>query len=457
MESLAPTSILPPLGRLLSTPGQKVHQALQGLRSVYFPLQRSAVFIPTAKGPLAALKASHVKGDETPRVIDSGYASAEEDEDEHDDTTTTIDGRISQAQKSLRPTAAADDDEDDPLELLRGDAFERSFAIKWLTGFMSRAEPWIASVDEGSAEGTLRSELLEDAIRILSAFNGDDDEAELVELTRSFSFVTSGEGSTSPVLIELNDAPVSAEDHTSVGLQSWGSCILFAERLCVDTQKYLADPRPVEERGRPLRILELGAGTGMLSIVAAKVLSAMDPPPKIVATDYHPDVLANLKRNIETNFPTTAKNPSCPIEVYTLDWESPATQAPFDKPFDIILAADVVYHPMHAEWIRDCVSKLLLKPTETSSGGVFWMFMAIRSWGRHEGLDKMVDGIFRCPEAKGEEKGLEEGEGQGEGEGKQREERERRLVFTSQENVEKQGGIGRADEAGYKFSKIMWL
>ncbi|KAJ2924356.1 hypothetical protein H1R20_g12747, partial [Candolleomyces eurysporus] len=433
MASLAPTATLPPLGRLLSTPGQTVLQALQKLRSVYFPHQPCPIL--SQKKPSTSTR----KGDETP-FIDSGYASAEEDDDDS--------GRISLSTASIPNTFAAppddDDSDEDARELLRADPFERAFAIKWLTGFISRAEIWVAEEEEDSVEGLLRSDLLEASSTILSAFTGDDDEAE-VDITRTFAFSTGqGEAHSPNIHVELNDAPISSEDHTSVGLQSWGSCILFAEKLCTSREVYLSDPRPfggVNMR-KPLRILELGAGTGMLSIVTAKLLQGerMQPQPEIIATDYHPDVLANLRKNINTNFSSS----SMPIEVEVLDWELPETdRPPFNERFDIILAADVVYHPEHAKWIEACVSKLLHKH------GVFWMFMAIRGSGRHEGLDKIVDATFVSKDVALRER--EHGD-VCEGDGHRQ-----RLVVVDQDNIQRQGGVGRADENCYKLSKIVWV
>ncbi|RXW14777.1 hypothetical protein EST38_g11081 [Candolleomyces aberdarensis] len=434
MASLAPTATLPPLGRLSSTPGQTVLQALQNLRSVYFPHQPCPILCQ--KKPSNSIR----KGDETP-FIDSGYASAEEDDDDN--------GRISLSKASIPNTFATPpddyDSDEDARELLRADPFERAFAIKWLTGFISRAEIWVAEEEEDSVEGLLRSDLLEASSVILSAFTGDDDEAE-VDITRSFAFSTGQGKAHSPnIHVELNDAPISSEDHTSVGLQSWGSCILFAEKLCASKEVYLSDPRPlpgVDTSKKPLRILELGAGTGMLSIVTAKLLQGekTQPQPEIIATDYHPDVLANLRKNIKTNFSSS----SMPIEVEVLDWESPETdRAPFIERFDIILAADVVYHPEHAKWIEACVSKLLHKH------GVFWMFMAIRGSGRHEGLDKIVDATFVSKEVALRERehgGVREGDGHGQ-----------RLVVVEQDNIQRQGGVGRADENCYKLSKFVWV
>lgn len=324
-------------------------------------------------------------------VPDSGYASAEEEDDDENDG-----GGGGEESDGL-----TDEDED----ILRADPLERAFAIKWITGFISRSDVWIENaLDEAEAE--TRRELVEEAAQIVSAFAGDDEETECA-VTRSFEF-------KSFVKVELNDAPLSSEDHTSVGLQSWASSILLAEKMCASPGTFGLDT------SRPLRVLELGAGTGMLSIVVAKLLEA--PAPTIVATDYHPDVLANLSANVQTNFPRS----SSVIDVRRFDWESPDFSHPIDKPFDIILAADVIYHAKHAEWIKGCVEQLL------APSGTFWLMIPLRSTGRHEGMDHTVEAVF--PESE-----MASG-----------------LVVLEKKTIDRQGGVGRADEGGYKLFKIGW-
>src|SRR5262249_35267689 len=138
-------------------------------------------------------------------------------------------------------------------------------------------------------------------------------------------------------------------------------------KICASPAHYLPD--------RPIRVLELGAGTGLLSIITARLARSSST---IVATDYHPDVLANLAQNIKTNELVN-------VSVQHLDWENPWQS---DEPFDVILGADVIYHPDHALWIRNCVEKLL------SKHGTFWLIIPIRSIGRHEDLDHTVETVF---------------------------------------------------------------
>jgi len=361
---------------------------LQNLKNLYFPSASVSTILAIPKRCI-----KHIIHDTS--VPDSGYASAEEDDD--DGALTT------EISSSSEESHEAD-------EVLRADPFERAFAIKWVTGFVTRSCDWIdAAVSD--EESDQRSGILDEATALLAAFVGNDDEED-VALTRTFSF-------PGDIQVELNDAPLSKDDHTSVGLQSWGSAILLADRFCSEPEFFSLVPRT---GNRPLRILELGAGTGMLSIVASKILQGSSL--EIVATDYHPDVLDNLSKNIATNFPSFSS-----ITVTALDWEKPSYESPFDKPFDIILAADVIYHPCHAKWIKECVENLL--DHSPGANGVFWLIIPVRTTGRHEGMDATVDALFTDSSDIG-------------------------LTILHREEVGRQGNVGRADEGAYKLFKIGW-
>ncbi|EIM83558.1 uncharacterized protein STEHIDRAFT_101846 [Stereum hirsutum FP-91666 SS1] len=453
----APTSNLPPLNRLSTTTCAQVQAALYNLRALYFPPSTPqppssslVVDSPLTLHKRSARKRKLTHVDEVP---DSGYASAVEEEDEEDEETVAPgDGQ--------------------KLDMLRCDALERNFAIKWLTGFAARADVFLSSAPSASSPSSpcdsqdtddTRAALIDDAASLLSSFmhpltSSEEDEPE-PPITRSFSFPFEPSSSLSkssapPTIdVELNDAPLLNSDHTSVGLQSWASCIVLAERMSARPSIFL--PKPTSLKGsQRLRVLEIGAGTGLLSIVTAKILSRSSsyvPKPTIVATDYHPDVLDNLHRNVNTNFASSSSPSSpdtadlSPIFVSKLDWETPELDcAPLNEPFDIIFGADVVYHPSHAQWIRNCVERLLLPPIQTPSpsdtlsypsgntiqvqGGVFWLIVALRATGRHEGDADTVTQAFPP------------------------------LAVLEEESVGRlEGGVGRADEGGYKLFKIGWV
>ncbi|KIJ66554.1 hypothetical protein HYDPIDRAFT_109600 [Hydnomerulius pinastri MD-312] len=420
---LAPTTVLPALAHLQTHSAARVQEALRALRDVYFvDTARPALGGLSSANAVPALKKTlsnavpRTRPKRTGRLIhhddvpDSGYASAEEEDGDDDIEYEEIideDGNI-------------EGEEDEALDILRSDELEKGFAIKWLTGLVKRSDSWISGVDCSEEEET-RMAVIEDASRLLARFAGDDEPEEALTRTFAFPFYTqspvdTSKSGTAPITFELNDAPVDGTDHTAVGLQSWGSAIIFAERMCANPERYLGALH--RELGK-LRVIELGAGTGLLSIAASQIFSRFSIQSEITATDYHPSVLENLLKNIRTN--------RVPVIVEALDWSAP----PSVEPYDVVLAADVIYHPEHARWIRDCVERTLTK------SGVFWLIIPLRSIGRHEGLGNTVEEAFP---------NRSEVKARGE-----------RLAVVHREEVGKRDGIGRVDEGGYTLLEIRWV
>ncbi|KAL1408706.1 hypothetical protein Q8F55_005519 [Vanrija albida] len=208
-----------------------------------------------------------------------------------------------------------------------------------------------------------------------------------------------------PVL--LHDAPMS--DHISVGVQTWGSAILLGREMALRPADFGLFPQNDEPypHGGGVRVLELGAGTGLLSILCRKLLdlravrdgaaSLSSSPDKaqptdaglVVATDFHPDVLANLRICVDLNAPPRVPGaPALPaIEIAKLDWTTfpaymaaQAGQGAFDgeeeelarhthTPFDLVLASDCVYDPTHAAMLRAVASWVLCPPEGVAGGG----------------------------------------------------------------------------------------
>jgi predicted nicotinamide N-methyase len=80
------------------------------------------------------------------------------------------------------------------------------------------------------------------------------------------------------------------------------------------------------------RVLELGCGLGVPSLAAA--LAGGD----VLATDWAPEALALLETNAAAN--------GLRVETLVLDWRD---SAPAGGPFDVVLAADVLYEARNAE------------------------------------------------------------------------------------------------------------
>ncbi|KAF2741691.1 hypothetical protein M011DRAFT_472863 [Sporormia fimetaria CBS 119925] len=375
---LSPTSSLRPVRSLTSNPEEHIAQALNNLHRLYCPL----------RVPISLLsKAPHAS-----HLVDSGYASRDEEEDQSVDA-------------------------EEFNSALRADRFERDFAIRWLTSFIARADELPFESDD------TRISLVEEAAFILSSFSDASDEDTEEALIRDFEFPTTGLHATDKIEVRLNDAPLSGTDHTDVGLQSWGASIILSGRMCESPSHFDPNTLPSE----PL-IVELGAGTGLVSLTLAKLLPQLEVMEStIVATDYHPAVLENLHANISTNFPS---HESLPVKTALLDWSAPSFAPPLDKPADMLVAADVIYAPEHARWLRDCAG-LLLAPA-----GVFWLMVTVRSVGKFEGIPDTVETAFSAADAPRRGDQI--------------------LKILSTERLEKQRGIGRGDEQWYNLYRIGW-
>lgn len=394
-----PTSSLPPLRSLDGLSEEIILAALRNLYALYCPLSSALTF-----GRQKSRARSPPSEVSTP-LVDSGYGSGNEDYGEGDD-------------------------EEDALESLRADHFERNHATRWLTGLIARAEELSVWSTEEACESAI-----EQASYVLSSFNGTVEEGvddEDAGITRDFAFDLSashaGANSHAPAKIEVRllDKPIgTGQDHTDVGLQSWGASIVFSDLICHEPGRF-----GLTDLGGSPRVIELGAGTGLVGLTLAKLLPHLGSADcKVIATDYHSAVLANLQENVAANFPEAT---SSPVETCLLDWSAPTFEAPLDQPAELVVATDVVYAPEHAIWLRDCVARYL------TPEGVFWLMATVRQNGKFEGISETVASAFANVD------------------GLPRDDRGRVLKITAEEKCEKRSGIGRGDESGYKLFRISW-
>ncbi|KAJ0963314.1 hypothetical protein J5N97_028436 [Dioscorea zingiberensis] len=122
----------------------------------------------------------------------------------------------------------------------------------------------------------------------------------------------------------------------------------------------------------PLRILELGSGTGLVGIAAAAILGA-----RVTLTDL-PHVLPNLRFNAESNADIiTSRGGS--VEVHQLRWgERPDAEALGGAAaFDAILASDVVYY-------EDLVDPLLETLRWFVNADVVFVMAHLRRWKKRD-------------------------------------------------------------------------
>ena len=301
----------------------------------------------------------------------------------------------------------AHDDENALLETLRADEFERAYAIRWLTALVSRTSDLLAPLEDEDSQTDAEDKvdaLVRSATSLIALCAGT---TTARTLTRRYAFYAPS--LDADVELSLTDVPISADnlDHPSVGTQTWGSACLMAELLVEEPEKfglYGSGSGRVGDGDSEVRILELGAGTGLVSLAVAKFLSMCGVNASVVASDYHPAVLRNLEHNIQANFPPGTLPPRLSLSTHPLDWSTYAPSGsgsvearhgapPFDKPFDVILGADVVYEPSHTTWIRDTVSALLPRPAAShSTTPRFHLVMPLRP--THTSETRMVEEAF---------------------------------------------------------------
>jgi len=112
----------------------------------------------------------------------------------------------------------------------------------------------------------------------------------------------------------------------SIGPSATGEALWNAAHLLSD---YLATKLgPDYFRGK--RVIELGCGTALPSIVAAKLGAA-----SVVATDIAPEVVARARRNVELN--------KAGVQVQELAWGNSIADEDIAGSFDVVLASDVLW------------------------------------------------------------------------------------------------------------------
>ncbi|KAG6864911.1 hypothetical protein C0991_006440 [Blastosporella zonata] len=258
--------------------------------------------------------------------------------------------------------------------------------MRWLTSLVALTEDWDTGSSSDDASPLDRESLVQEAASLLAVCSGASAAGVVV---RDFAFPFGPEMEKS-LKVRIKDFSIDNKDFGSVGAQTWGGA-------CVLTETILEDPAAFGLSDTPqLRILELGAGTGLVSLALGKLFESagsLIPPRTVVATDYYPSVLENLASNIQANFPNSSAVSSC-----FLDWSSfsdqPGPNPPFDVPFDIVLGADVVYELQHAAWIKSCLPTLLRKPT-ASSDPLFHLMIPLRT--THSSESSSIDNIFAAP------------------------------------------------------------
>ena len=112
-----------------------------------------------------------------------------------------------------------------------------------------------------------------------------------------------GDGAT----LALRQVPKSVGVHYDVGFLLWPSAILLSRFFCTELGVGADARRTLLPNAR---VLELGAGIGMVGLTLANCARVDDAmaaaPAEVILTDFNPEVLQNLQYNISLNCPSEA-------------------------------------------------------------------------------------------------------------------------------------------------------
>lgn len=146
---------------------------------------------------------------------------------------------------------------------------------------------------------------------------------------------------------------------------------------------YIEDDEVREWNVEGMKVLELGAGTGLSGIIAARAGAE-----EVVITDYPaPEVLANIKRNVEKNVKSDQSSaraatgrPQCWVQGH--EWGNLEDEfcAEHKGTFDIIIVADCLWMPWQHENLMKSINHFM-KPE-----GKAWVVA-----GFHTGRAKMAN------------------------------------------------------------------
>lgn len=167
-------------------------------------------------------------------------------------------------------------------------------------------------------------------------------------------------------------------------------------------------PAKRARRSRPLQVVELGAGCGLVGIAAARLLSRQGAVAEVVCTDVEATVTTTLQETLDFNAPPPASRSSTALHpiARTLDWgiysaaqldqllPSASSGATATAPDRTLLGSDILYNPeSHAVLLETLLS--FLRPDRSEGQGRAKCLIAYKA--RTEG----DDGFFELARGKG--------------------------------------------------------
>lgn len=192
----------------------------------------------------------------------------------------------------------------------------------------------------------------------------------------SRAFLVSNPFTKNLISITLHEPSLTSDN---LGHKTWLASYLLAKRLpCLlpflpslhdSLRRESSKTSGVTPEDLP-RILELGAGTGLVGIATAAIF----PFTHVHLSDL-PAITPNLQDNVIRNWHHISGQASeRKISVGVLDWSFLLPDPENRLKYDIILAADPLYTPLHPTWLVNTVTNFL----ETGANARFVVELPLR-------------------------------------------------------------------------------
>ncbi|KAL5342459.1 VPS28 protein-domain-containing protein [Aspergillus crustosus] len=224
-------------------------------------------------------------------------------------------------------------------EPVKNRAVELTGLARYITSIIASPLSWL-DTDE------LREAIWDAASARLSERSG---RTAMPAMSRVFAIPTAtGEELT----LTLHEPSLTSDN---LGMKTWVSSYLLSRRLhslLKSTPQPVPSTSTTRSSNRPLRALELGAGTGLvgLSFAALRGKTAA-----IHLTDL-PPIVPNLAYNAALNVEILNKTAAA-VTTGVLDWSlSPEIPPRSEQQYDLILAADPLYSPDHPRLLVDTIA-----------------------------------------------------------------------------------------------------
>ena len=253
---------------------------------------------------------------------------------------------------------------------------------------------WLSALIQYGCKQTEAASLVDDAASLLVHLAG---KAASGERWCTYYFFLSQDGppqsrDEAVASIRIRDAALTED---ALGIRTWGAAPYLTRRLI---QQY------ADSRERPTKILELGAGTGLVGLGLASWLEKQQPRQAkalVTLTDHHANVLANLSENVTANgiggvcvrrldwqlvYNAKHQRPLSSHETLaqTLPQNNESLTARYGDvdahvKFDLLVAADCIYDPQHASWIHAVAEQHLSRPSTDFPNPQLHLLIPIRA------------------------------------------------------------------------------